>query len=193
MKPFIRQYLLLILAGSIISIGIVISAISIIKDNPISGRNFIPVNAKTAVELVPGKYTIFYEYNQSTKQFGPLTITSNNKNVKLTDWLQISVKNHGNELSLKGDSSLSYSINQNVGESIISFKVDRQDQYEISINTKDFSDIDALRFTLIADFTERIFSVFKNFAIYMLISIPFVLPGFWIYIREEKKKSRSGF
>jgi len=186
LKQFVRHFLFFILAGFVLAAGILLTAISFILNNPVSSREYLPLQKEITVNLKPGTYAIFYEFNQSEKKYGPVQIIENNKISNIRDWISVSVQDNNEPIQVQEDFSMNYTINQIRGESIYSFKVEKERPYAIVVNTPNSNDFEAVRITVMADFTKETFSLFNNIAISIISSIPFVIIGFVkIHIRRR--------
>ena len=182
---------MLIIAGCIIAIGIITTVVDFINTNPVNDRKYLNLNSETVVYLEPGKYTIFYEYDQSIKQLGPIKVTNNNRISSLVDVISVAVRTDTAEIITTNDASMSYTFYRKAGESLFSFSIEREEQYIITVETEGRQNIDNVEITLIADFTKGIISIFKNIGLYVLGAISCLIAGIIIYIKEDKKKRKS--
>lgn len=185
MKSLIRQYALLVVAGIIMASGLATVIISTV--NSIHERVYL--GAVTEIDLGPGNYALFYEYEVSKQQYGPVKITRSEKPADAPLYASIGVTNSKHDIvPIVANTSLSYTSNNRKGESFASFQINRSDHYTIDMGTQSQAYYPA-ELTLAADFSKKLLASLKTFGIFALAAVPFALAGFFMYRAADKKRS----
>ncbi|MFC3800593.1 hypothetical protein [Cohnella sp. GCM10012308] len=186
MPAFLRQFALLILAGCILFAGFVACIIALISG--IHNRDYLALNEKTTVQLKPGKYQIYYEYTETTREMGPLTITQNDKVVALPDLVTAMADDGRASLELAEDRSSTYTFNRKKGESMYRFTVKEKGTYGITLisNVPDLRKY--ARFTIMGDMGQGFVTLLKKLGLSVAAAIPFLIAGYIAYARIEKRK-----
>jgi hypothetical protein len=190
MRRFLRQFLALILAGLIIASGLLYVSVELTSNNPIKERIYFKVPDKQNLNLEAGVYTVFYEYIIHKGEIGPIEFSKYEKINGVSSLLDFRIINTAanTEVTKAEDSSLSYSINDVKGESLYRFQINTTNQYAITTQFRNTESITLIKLTIIRNLNEFIISLFKVMGIIVLISLPFLLLGWYCYTKEEKRK-----
>ncbi|SFA94399.1 hypothetical protein SAMN05216312_102419 [Cohnella sp. OV330] len=186
MSDFLRQFALLILAGCILSAGFVVCIVSFFSS--LNDRDYLALNAKTTIPLQPGKYEIFYEYTEKTREMGPLTFTKNNEIVGISDLVTVMVDDGKASLDLTEDRTSTYTDFSKKGESMYRFTVKEEGTYGITVISNAEGLQKYARFTVMGDMKQRIIALFKSVGLSFAAAAPFLIAGLTVYARIEKRK-----
>lgn len=186
MSDFLRQFALLILAGCILFAGFVFCIVSFVSS--LNDRDYLALNAKTTLSLKPGKYEIFYEYTEKTREMGPLTFTQNNEIVGLPDLITVMADDGKASLGLTEDRSSTYTHFNKKGESMYRFTVKEKGNYGITVISNAEGLQKYARFTVMGDMKQRFIALFKSAGLSFAAAAPFLIAGLIVYARIEKRK-----
>ncbi|MFD2612709.1 hypothetical protein [Paenibacillus gansuensis] len=187
LKLHVKKYGLLIIAGLIIVGGFAKGTI-ILQD--ITERDYLAMNSEERRTLKEGTYSLFYEYNESNRRFGPVTITENNKISDVKSALEFKIVAPADlpQPVIADDTSLSYTVDESKGESLYSFHIHEEGSYILHTKINETLQENGLSLTLLYNYKGLFLTLIKVIGISILISLPFVLGGLWIYHRDEKRR-----
>ncbi|MFC5700388.1 hypothetical protein ACFPVX_03750 [Cohnella faecalis] len=189
MKPYIRQYFFLILGGLIIVSGIGYTVIDFLNNNSLGSRVKIIAPDTKEVLLAPGRYDLFYEYSSKVYDAGIIKLKRENKFNDPYELISVKISDvrDGKVLKIVKESSTSFTLDDIKGESLYSFEVLEEGKYSVEIKTIDEVK-EQITISLVNDFTKELFNGFKRVGIILVFSIPFLLIGWFMYSREERRR-----
>lgn len=192
MKSVIRQYIFLIISGAIIVAGIVSIAITVVaffNDGPFKNR--IILKEYQELNLEKGKYSMFYEYNSEKVDLGILEVTKETRYSNISENIEFHIFNviDGKEIIVHKDPSMTFTFEDTKGESLYSFEITDVGEYTIEMrqHNKEF----LATISMMKSFTNIISSLFKRMGVFILISVPFMLIGWFMYSKENKRRRIS--
>ncbi|MFD2328272.1 hypothetical protein ACFSR7_03355 [Cohnella sp. GCM10020058] len=187
MLAFFRQFAPLILTGCILFAGLLTSACAFFTS--FHNRDYVTLNAKTVIQLKPGKYKIFYEWIGDPNVHGQsASVQSSNPSDGMFDQVIAMVDNGSSSLDLTEDKSDVYFAKRLKGESMFRFSVAQQGAYGITLisNTPDLQG--QVRFAVMSDVIHLLLSALKKWGVFFAAAAPFLLADFVMHIRLERRK-----
>ncbi|MEC0208767.1 hypothetical protein ABEX47_08615 [Paenibacillus ehimensis] len=188
MKRLISQYLFLILGGAIIVVGMVVAIVNFWSHNPLSNRVMISAPATKDMFLTSGKHHLFYEFDSKQLDLGALQLKKEEKFNNISSLVSVKIVkvSDNTEILLVKDSSMNFTLNDTRGESLYSFEIVEEGNYRIEVSpTVELPK--SVTFSIVNDFSNSLLGIFKHAGIGVLISIPFLLIGWYLYAREARK------
>ncbi len=189
MKRLLSQYLFLVIGGAIIVSGMAFAALNFLNHNPLDSRVILNAPGTKELFLTPGKHNVFYEFHSKQLNLGVLQLKKEEKLNNITSLVTVKIirMSDHREMELANDSSMNFTFSDTRGESLYSFEIVEEGNYKVEISPA-IEWPKAITFSIMNDFTKGLLSLFKHAGIVVLISLPFLLIGWYMYARETRRK-----
>lgn len=141
----------------------------------------------TEVQLHPGKYAVYYEYENPRKSFGFVEISESDRNAAVLGVLELSVADADNRtVEVHRDTSLTYSVNQRSGESMFGFRIQDEGAYTVRAQLPEELR-GAVRLVLAENFTRALLALLWQIGLAFVVAALFAVVSIFIYFNQSRK------
>ncbi|MCM3633545.1 hypothetical protein [Paenibacillus camelliae] len=189
MKRRLKKYIFFLIAGLIFILGFVLQGIDLFLNPPLSDKKSLTSNEINSFYFQEGEYNLFYEYDTNKRDFGIVNFT---RTIEINpDSLNIKIFAVEDQLEIvaKEDESMTFTDHTIQGKSLYSFNIEKSGMYNVELDDKNNVWNTEVQYSILANFKGIILSGFKRIGIHVLVSIPFLLIGLYMYLRDRRNKT----